>query len=75
MKQKYIKGAATVYHVINGDGLKVGTVVWQKRVKAQGWQFFPLYQAQASRKLWETPEQAICNRLKFFTLEAVDSHR
>jgi hypothetical protein len=58
------------YHVINGNGQKIGTVVYQSTVKGCGWRYFPMYQAKASRKLWDTPEAAICNRVKFFTLEA-----
>lgn len=59
--------AYTVFIVRNGVELKAGSV----SKKADGWRFYPNYQAAPSRKGWPTPEAALKGRVSNYRLAEI----
>lgn len=58
-----------VMAIHRGKPMQIGTVSYN--TSAKGWRFFPIFQANPSRKLWDSAHAAVRGRVKNFTLEAV----
>lgn len=60
------------YNVIaQPRGIASPMVIGYVQRGATGWRYFPLYQADASRKFWPTPDAALKGRVKTYSLEVV----
>lgn len=57
-----------VHAMFHGVELHHGMVVL---TNGKGWRFFPIYQANPSRKFWPTPEAALKGRITYTRLELV----
>lgn len=66
-EQTHQPTAYRVYAMYQGKEMQHGTVCY---TTGRGWRFYPVYQANPSRKFWPTPEAALKGRLDHTRLEA-----